>query len=263
MRTAVCAFCLSVLSPLCGPVFAQGKPDQVKLFVPAYFYPAGDGLKEWDKLIAAAKEVPIVAIANPASGPGERVDPNYTQTISRATKTGVTVIGYVSTEYAKRSVEQLKADVDTWCKFYPEVAGMFFDEQTSDASRLQYYREAFDYTRRQVKGGLIASNPGVSCDAAYFVGGADAISVFEHYEGYDQFMPPVGWDDTQRRRSAVLPYDTLDARQMRQRLQRAAEMRLGYFYATDHKGTNPWGRLPTYWDDEVAAVREWNRSSKK
>jgi hypothetical protein len=264
MRSAFTAFSLFAMSLLCGPVFAQAKPDGVKLFVPAYFYPAGEGLKEWERLIAAAKEVPIVTIANPASGPGERVDPNYTDVISRATKAGLTVIGYVSTEYAKRSVEQLKADVDRWRQFYPEIGGMFFDEQTSDASRLQHYREAFDYARRQIKGGFVASNPGVPCDAAYFADGLpDAISVFEHHDGYDRFVPPAGWGDSERRRSAVLPYDTRDAEQMRQRLRRAVELRLVYFYATDDNGANPWDRLPTYWDDEVAAVRELNRGAKK
>jgi hypothetical protein len=252
------------LALLCGQAFAQAKPAEIKLFVPAYFYPAGEGLKEWEKLIAAAKKVPIVAIANPASGPGERSDPNHVEVISRASKSGVRVIGYVSTQYAKRSIEQVKADVDLWRKLYPAVEGIFFDEQTSDASQLKYYREAFDYARRQIKDAFIASNPGVPCDAAYFAASnPDAISIFEHHQGYDQFMPPADLENAPRRRSAVLPYDTRDAQQMRERLRRAADLHLGYFYATDDNGANPWDRLPTYWDDEVAAVQEWNRGPKK
>ncbi|HEV3344359.1 MAG TPA: spherulation-specific family 4 protein [Pirellulales bacterium] len=215
-------------------------------------------------MIAAAKEVPIVAIVNPASGPGERIDPNYVDVISRASKAGVTLIGYVSTEYAKRPIEQVKADVDLWHKLYPAVEGFFFDEQTSDASKVEHYREAFDYARRKVKGALIASNPGVPCDAAYFAASnPDVISIFEHHQGYDQFVPPAGLDNARRRRSAVLPYDTQDARQMRERLRHAADLNIGYFYATDDNGANPWDRLPTYWDDEVAAVRELNRVRKK
>jgi hypothetical protein len=262
MRAEICAFCLLAmpLAPWCGQAFAQAKSNEVKLFVPAYFYPAGEGLKEWGKLIAAAKEVPIVAIANPASGPGERIDPNYVEVISRATKAGVTVIGYVSTEYAKRPIEQVKADIDLWCEFYPAVEGFFFDEQTSDASRLEHYRQAFDYARHKIKGAFVASNPGVPCDAAYFADlHPDAISVFEHHEGYDRFMPAAGWGDAERRRSAVLPYDTRDAPQMRERLRRATDLHVRFFYATDDNGVNPWDRLPTYWDDEVAAVRELNR----
>ncbi|HWB11102.1 MAG TPA: spherulation-specific family 4 protein [Pirellulales bacterium] len=266
MRREIYAFCLLVMPPaaLCGDVLAQTKPDEVKLFVPAYFYPAGEGLKEWDKLIAAAKEVPIVAIANPATGPGERLDPNYVEVISRASKAGVKVIGYVSTEYAKRSIEQVKADIDRWCQFYPAVEGIFFDEQTGDASRLERYRAAFDYARRKIKGAFVASNPGVPCDAAYFAGSCpDAICVFEHHEGYDRFAPAAGWGDAERRRSAALPYDTRDAQQMSERLRRAVDLHLGYFYATDDNGVNPWDRLPTYWDNEVAAVREVNGVRRK
>ena len=36
----------------------------VKLVVPAYFYPAGQGLKNWQKLPSAAAKIPIVVIAN-------------------------------------------------------------------------------------------------------------------------------------------------------------------------------------------------------
>jgi hypothetical protein len=241
----------------------EQSPARITLFVPAYFYPAGDGLKEWEKLIAAAKEVPIVAIANPASGPGERTDPNHAKIISRAGKAGVTVIGYVGTNYAKRPIEEVKADVDTWHKLYPAIGGIFFDQQTSDASQLAYYRELYDYARREIKDGFVASNPGVPCDADYFHSlRPDAISLFEAHVGYDQFTPPADWGDSERHHSASLPYDTRDAAQMRERLRRAVEFHLGYFYATDDYGANRWDRLPSYWDDEVAAVKEVNVTRK-
>lgn len=243
-----------------GDVRAQAKSSaEIKLFVPAYFYPAGEGLKEWQKLIAASKEVSIVAVANPASGPGDRTDANHDKIISRASKAGVTVIGYVSTQYANRPIDQVKADVDRWHTLYPAIGGILFDEQTSDASQLDFYRELYDDARRKSKGGFVASNPGVPCDAAYFAASRpDVISVFEAHQAFDQFTLPAGWGNFERRHSAALPYDTRDARQMRERLRRAVELRLGYFYATDDNGANPWDRLPTYWDEEVAAVREVN-----
>jgi hypothetical protein len=249
----------------CGShALGQANPSpKITLFVPAYFYPAGEGLKDWENLIAAAKDVPIVAIANPASGPGERSDPNHAKVISRANKAGVTVIGYVSTQYAKRPIEQVKADVDTWPRLYPAIGGVLFDEQTSDKSQLAYYRELYDHARRKIKGAFVASNPGVPCDSAYFAASRpEAISVFEHHQGYDEFTPPAGWRKTQRDCSAVLPYGTRDAAQMRQRLHRTVELHLGYFYATDDNGANPWDRLPIYWDDEVAAVKEVNVTNK-
>lgn len=138
-----------------------------------------------------------------------------------------------------------------------------FDEQTSDASQLAYYRELFDDAHRKIKNGIVASNPGVPCDAGYVgVARADVISIFEHHDGYDKFAPPDGWSDDERRHGAVLPYDTRSTEQMRERLRRAREQGLGYFYATDDNGANPWDRLPTYWDDEVAAVRKLNGERK-
>lgn len=39
----------------------------------------------------------------------------------------------------------------------------------------------------------------------------------------------------------------------------AVRQRIGYIYVTDAGGGMPWGRLPRYWDAEVAAVLEVNR----
>jgi hypothetical protein len=33
-------------------------------------------------------------------------------------------------------------------------------------------------------------------------------------------------------------------------------------HVTDDGGANPWDRLPTYWQEEVAAVRERNLASR-
>ena len=48
----------------------------LSLLVPAYIYPGGKGLKDWERLIAAADSVPIIAIINRDSGPGKQVDEN-------------------------------------------------------------------------------------------------------------------------------------------------------------------------------------------
>ncbi|HVX14256.1 MAG TPA: spherulation-specific family 4 protein [Pirellulales bacterium] len=242
----------------------QPKPAAtISLLVPAYFYPAGEGLKDWNRLIAAAAEVPIVAIANPASGPGEKPDPNHAMIIGRAARAGVTVVGYVGTVYAKKPLAQAKAEVDRWMEFYPAIGGFFFDEQASDGEQLAYYRELFDYARQKTHDGLVASNPGVPCDVAYInTARADVVCIFENERGYDDFTPPTAWQDNERRHAAAVPFRTADTRQMHDRLRRAVELKLGYFYATDDVGPNPWDRLPTYWDDEVAAIRALTAAHK-
>jgi hypothetical protein len=112
---------------------AEANKARLTLLVPAYFYPAGPGLKQWEQLIEAAARVPIVAIANPASGPGERTNSDYSAVVGRAKRRGVTVIGYVGTNYAHRPIAEVEADVDRWVRFYPEISGIFFDAQEREA----------------------------------------------------------------------------------------------------------------------------------
>src|SRR5947209_1201331 len=104
----------------------------LRLLVPAYFYPAGNGAENWARLIASGRKASILAIANPASGPGERVDHLYTGVLTRAAREGITLLGYISTNYAKRNAAEVEADLRRWKAFYPRVRGVFFDEQASD-----------------------------------------------------------------------------------------------------------------------------------
>ena len=52
----------------------------------------------------------------------------------------------------------------------------------------------------------------------------------------------------------MLTYDVATAAKMREYLALAAKQRVGWFFATDAKGANPWDRLPTYWREEVDAI---------
>jgi GH18 family chitinase len=45
---------------------------------------------------------------------------------------------------------------------------------------------------------------------------------------------------------------------MKATIREAQERKIGMIYVTDADGANPWDRLPSYWDAEVAAVREIN-----
>jgi hypothetical protein len=238
-------------------------PPRLTLLVPAYFYPAEQGLREWDRLIAAAHEAPIVAIANPASGPGERIDPNYRDVINRASKAGVKVIGYVTLSYGKRPAADVRAEVDRWLEFHPQIAGIFFDEQPSDDAHVEHCAKIYAHARRKLPKGLLISNPGVACHANYFTETSiDAICIFEHKQGFDEFQRPADLAEQEARRFAALSYDT-DRRTMRHRLDRMLSERIGYAYITDRDGVNPWDRLPAYWDAEVAEVRRANESADK
>jgi hypothetical protein len=126
-------------APAVTQVSGTPKPTAPHLLVPAYFYPAGDGAMHWKRLLASASQAPIVAVVNPASGPGKKTDANYLKVFTQAKKTKITLIGYVSTSYGKRSLKDVQADVDQWKRLYPGVTGIFFDEQASSEDLVDYY----------------------------------------------------------------------------------------------------------------------------
>jgi Spherulation-specific family 4 len=256
---------LSALFILTVPTFgAEGDtPPRLRLLVPAYFYPVRDGLKDWQRLSDAAVDVPIVAIVNPASGPGKKVDATYQDVLAKARKAGVTLIGYVSTSYAKRPAADVKADVDRWVEFYPNIQGIFFDEQTSRADKVDYYADLAQHARGKIDKALIVANPGTVCASEYLTKPtADVVCVFEHHTEFDKFKLPTWAEKLPAERFAALPYKTADAELMRTRVAAAVSGKIGYLYVTDDEGNNPWDRLPTYWPDLVEAVKQVNKGGK-
>ena len=237
---------------------AEPAAPQARLLVPAYFYPAGKGSGEWDKLLAAAGEVQIVAIVNPASGPGRRVDPNYAAIFERAAKVkNLTLIGYVTTSYARRPAAEVNAEVVRWLEFYPGLQGIFFDEQASGREHVAYQAELYEHVRTARKLKLVITNPGTTC-AEGFVSqpAADDVCLFEGPKPFDAAPLPDWAAGYQAERCAALSYQIESATVMQKLITAAGERRIGYCYVTDAAGNNPWNRLPSYWEAEVKAVKQ-------
>ncbi len=235
----------------------------LRLVVPAYFYPAGEGLRHWDRLLAAADRVPITAIVNPASGPGKAADPNYVKLLERAGKTKITLLGYVSTSYAKRPLADVKADIDVWLRLYSGLQGVFLDEQASSAEHLDYYAALRDHARSKPGLKLVVSNPGTVCDERYLSRpAADIACLFEGPKAPDPSALPDWIGKHSPDRVLVLSYKVATADAMRKCIA-AAGKKVGCIYITDADGANPWDRLPSYWDEEVAAVREANEGKQQ
>lgn len=235
---------------------------RVTLLVPAYFYPAGERLQDWGRLLAAADRVPIVAIANPASGPGKAADPNYEKVLALAKRAErLTLIGYVTTSYAKRPAAEVKADVDAWLRLYPSIEGIFFDEQASGGQHVDYQAELYEYVRKTHGLSLVVTNPGTTCDEQFIARpAADAVCLFEGPKPYGAGELP-GWRGKYAaNRAVVLSYKIDGADTMQKLIEFATREKLGFVYVTDADGANPWDRLPSYWDEEVAAVARVNEN---
>src|SRR4029079_12372743 len=72
---------------------------------------------EWQRLIAGAPTVGMI-VFNPNSGPGTSTDPAYTTVIAQAQAKGITVLGYVATDYGHRAEADVIADINRYYDLY-------------------------------------------------------------------------------------------------------------------------------------------------
>jgi serine/threonine protein kinase len=246
-----------------GPAPGVGEgAGRLRLLVPAYIYPADEGLAEWDRIIESPAAAATVVIANPDSGPGKAVDPNYTKVIGRARDRGVTVIGYVSTRHAKRPLDEVKGDVDRWRRFYPGTQGIFFDEQASSAEFILYYTALYDYVRKERGLSLVVANPGTECAEEYVSRpAADVVCMVEAPKGFSTYSHPAWTARYPADRFAALLIAVGPAGQMKGIVREVREHNIGYCFITDADEPDPWNRLPRYWEAEVEAARQGDARS--
>lgn len=236
----------------------------LRLIVPAYFYPAEKGLAQWKRLIDSSEKAPLVAIVNPDSGPGKRIDPSYTQLFELSRGRPITLIGYVTFSYAKRPISAIKADVDSWLQFYPEVQGIFFDEQPSGVEHVAFAAECFAYARSRIDRAAVVTNPGIPCAREYLAGrDCPTACLFEHETGFDTLQFPEWISRVPRERIYTLHYSVKGVPQMQKFLEAAVSKGAGSVYITDRLMPNPWDGLPAYWDDQVDAVARLNAQQRK
>jgi hypothetical protein len=238
------------------PAAAESSPP-LRLLVPAYFYPAEDGLAQWDRLFDSPAAAATMVIVNPNSGPGTAGDPNYANVVKRARQKGTTVLGYVSTKYAARPLKDVKDDVDRWVRFYRGVQGIFFDEQASATEQVPYYVSLYEYVRKVSGLSLVVSNPGTACAEEYLARpAADIICLVESNKGFSGYRPPPWTAQYPTRRFAALLTGVDTSEHMKKCIQGMVERKIGACYVTEGRLPNPWDRLPRYWEAEAAAVQQ-------
>jgi hypothetical protein len=244
-----------------GAVLPAGvnAPRRLKLLVPAYFYPAGAGLAQWDRLLGVPDPAAVVVIANPNSGPGKGADPSYVRVLDRALQEGFTVIGYVPTRYAVRPLGEVKGDIDRWARLYRGVRGIFVDEQASAADQIDYYAALYGHAHKEVGLGLVINNPGTASAEGYLARpAADVVCLVESAKDFSTFQPPAWASGYPAARFGGFISGTDDPARMKRYVEEMVAKGVGYCYVTDGQGPNPWDRLPRYWEAEVEAVQQVN-----
>jgi hypothetical protein len=200
--------------------------------------------------LAAGPERPRMVIVNPDSGPGAGEGRAYGEAVRTLQAAGIRVLGYVPTGYGGRPPADVLADVRRYLAWY-EVDGIFFDESSSDAALLPYYRALSRQARGQTDR-LVVLNPGVPPAAGYF-DLADVVVTFEGtYAGYanaieatPDWLARMGPD-----RVAHLIYGATRA----EALAAVADAAAGYVYVTSGAMPNPWRSLAPYLGDQEEAL---------
>jgi hypothetical protein len=217
--------------------------------VPLYTQPTHPS---WAAVIAAKKahpSVPVIAVVNPNSGPGTAARSDYMNGIGQLVAAGVKVGGYVSTEYGKRPVAEVKADVDRWRNLYPQVTTIFFDEMAYQPGAESHYTGLNSYAKGTGIDFTIG-NPGVDTKPGY-VGTVDTILIYES-AGLPSAEALAGWHTSHPRENfGIIPYgvQSLDAA-----FVAAAKARCGYVFVQNDGMPNPWDSLPPYFDALLAAL---------
>ncbi|MCW5559210.1 MAG: spherulation-specific family 4 protein [Verrucomicrobiae bacterium] len=246
-----------LMAVLAFPAVADG----LALMVPAYFGPRPGG--DWDRLAAAARRVPLVAILNPNSGPGSAADPQYARAIQAVRDAGGRVTGYVSTSYTRRPADTVKEDLRRYHEFY-SLDGFFLDEMSNDgsAASLSYYADLRQHILRLNPAYHITGNPGTTTQESYVTRPtADTVVTFEEGRGYEGYRPSEWTKRHPAHRFCHLLHSVAEAAALTNAVRLAQARNAGFLYVTDDVLNNPWDRLPTYWDAEVNLIEKANRDA--
>ncbi len=253
---------------LCLPLVARAQ--EMRIIVPAYFHPGGATLKYWEQMNTAAHKVPLWVIINPADGPGKQTEPESAAAFKALRAAGGRTLGYVDTDYCKRSQVDVLKDIDLWLSLYPgQTDGFFLDEMTNDDSteHLDYLAHVYAYIKSKNPAFLVMGNPGTNTLEVYLKRPVcDALMTFESAASEYPAYQPDAWTTNYRPDQFAHILHTAPPTEafLLDAIKTAQARRAGWIFITDaifdktHR--NPYNRLPRYWDKEVAEVRKRARS---
>ena len=217
------------------------------LLAPLYEYPSP--ATDWNTLSALAPPVGYV-IANPSSGPGTTADANWTAAIKKARANGITVLGYVDTNYGAVASSTVTANIAAWKSLYG-VTSIFFDRADSTGNYLSYYQGLANVIHA-TPGAVLVLNHGVIPPSGYAAIG-DILVVFENqYSAWSGFTPASWMFSYPPAKFCVLVWN-VTAANMPTVMGQAQAFGIGNVFLTDEADDN-WTALPSYLAGEAGAA---------
>jgi hypothetical protein len=229
-------------------MFAHALTLATGVLVPLYIYPGA----AWSTVAQAKQQypsVPVVAIINPASGPGRRSQAAYVQGVATLHAAGVVVLGYVHTSYGKRPIGIDEQEISKYHRWYA-VDGIFLDEMAYTHGHESYYSALTAYVKGLGMQTTIG-NPGTDTLASY-VGTVDSIVIYES-AGYPSLSFLAGGFHQQYPKSnfGFIAYAVAT---LNPSFDQQAAVYVGYEYVTNGTLPNPYGALPPYFTQLVGSL---------
>lgn len=224
----------------------SASPNSTGMIVPLYTSPTDGSWAALKLAKASFPNVPVVAIVNPASGPGRNVSSEYATGIRDLQAAGITVLGYVATNYGSRPIAPVEQEVQDYASWY-HVNGTMFDEMASATGHEGYY-QALNAYAKSLGMTYTVGNPGQTVATGY-VGLFDTLIIFEDSglpSASSIFSFPHGYA---RSNFAVVSYGVDSLRQSSVVAQVSSSA--GYVYFTNGTLPNPYQSLPLYLVDEA------------
>lgn len=226
-------------------VAALNNPHGGVLF-PFYIYPTQAALQP---AIAAKQQYPNVAmrlVLNPNSGPGAAINNDYVNAVQKLKAAGISVAGYVDTNYNKIPLATVEAEIAQWWNWY-KPDGIFLDQMSLNHP---YYSALTAYAKSLgIK--YVIGNAGATLDVSAG-NDVDTVVISENfllpdisqaaYQNWFKAYPPT--------KLGLLAYRIPN---LPTTFIQSAAKEIGWIYITDDgvNNTNPWDQYPSYWSDFV------------
>lgn len=191
---------------------------------------------------------------NPFNGPESTVNSDYTTAVTNVQASGVSVIGYVRTNYSNRAIADVMTDIDTYYSQYP-INGIFLDETSTDVAKLDYYKQAADYVYAKGPSNTVTLNPGQTT-AEEYISIANSTVTFENsMDRYvNHWVAPSYMDSYPSHKFVHMIYAVETEEDLEQVARLSHERNAGYVFITEDLYPNPYDIIPKYINEEAAML---------
>ncbi|GAA2518624.1 spherulation-specific family 4 protein [Pilimelia columellifera] len=222
----------------------------MRALVPLYVLPpeSDDAYSDWHRACDSSPAGSAI-VANVLSGPGDTLNQNYLAAIQYCALAGQRVLGYVHTEWGRRSAELVHAEIDRWHGLYGSwISGVFVDEMATDIATASYYRALYARANERRAGALVVGNTGTASGTGWHLTQPAAADILVIFEGpaasLGSFAAPEWVQQTPPEQLAALVYET-----SRETVPAACDalraLPVAWAHVTPETlADNPWDRLP-------------------